>query len=140
LIAQGCSPRFARWYFRHFLKQRSLRRLAQRIANTGNGTINGLEGLSDEEILEELHKGARFVVYGNCISLIIVSIRLNSPICFMRGNESRFVRGLLYSLLAMAIGIWGIPWGVIYTIGGVAVNTAGGTDATAEVTDAIGRS
>jgi|GEM_PF-3812882 len=37
--------------------------------------ISGLEGLSDEDITFELNKGAKFVRYGYCISIILMSFR-----------------------------------------------------------------
>src|SRR5262249_55868361 len=50
--------------------------------------IIGLEGLSDNEIIQELNRGGRFIVYSWCFSALILSFRQNSPIHFIRANES----------------------------------------------------
>lgn len=46
--------------------------------------ISGLEGLSDEDITAELNKGAKFVRYGYCISIILMSHQRESDIHFIR--------------------------------------------------------
>jgi hypothetical protein len=95
--------------------------------------IVGLDGMSDQEFNEELQNGARFVVYSYCISVIILSFKQPSAIHFVRSSESRFVKGLPYTLISFIAGWWGIPFGIIYTIWCIAANSAGGTDVTAEV-------
>jgi hypothetical protein len=99
--------------------------------------IVGLEGMSDEDLEIELGNGARFVVYSYCISVIILSFKQPSAIHFVRSNESRFLKGLPYTLISLVAGWWGIPFGIIYTIWCLAANSAGGTDVTAEVLDAM---
>lgn len=101
--------------------------------------IVGLEGLSDEEINEELQNGARFVLYSYCISVIVLTFKQPSAIYFVRADESRFLKGLPYTLLSLVVGWWGIPFGLIYTIWCVASNSSGGTDVTDEVIGAIGQ-
>lgn len=95
--------------------------------------ISGLQGLSDEDITAELNKGAKFVRYGYCISIILMSFRRESDIHFIRHDQSAFVRGLPYSALSMLLGWWGIPWGLIYTPWMIGVNTMGGRDVTQAV-------
>jgi hypothetical protein len=99
--------------------------------------IVGLEGMSDEDLEIELENGAKFVVYSYCISVIILSFKQPSAIYFVRSNESRFLKGLPYTLISLVAGWWGIPFGIIYTIWCLAANSAGGTDVTAEVLDAM---
>lgn len=99
--------------------------------------IVGLDGMSDEEFDEELRNGGRFVIYSYCISLIILTFKQPSAIHFVRGGESRFVKGLPYTLISLLVGWWGIPFGIIYTIWCVAANSAGGTDVTSDVLDAM---
>jgi hypothetical protein len=99
--------------------------------------IVGLDGMSDEEFNDELQNGAKFVVYSYCISVIILSFKQPSAIQFVRGHESRFLKGFPYTLISLVTGWWGIPFGIIYTIWCIAANSAGGTDVTAEVLDAM---
>jgi hypothetical protein len=95
--------------------------------------IKGLEGLSTEQVSRELERGARFVCYDFCISLLVVTFRRSSGLYFIRGNESALVPGLKYSLLTLLLGWWGIPWGPIYSVGSLAKNFSGGRDVTGAV-------
>ncbi len=101
--------------------------------------ISGLEGLTDDEIVRELNGGARFVVYRSCLSLIILSFRLDSPVHFVRANESTVWHGMYYTMISLAAGWWGIPWGPIWTVACVATNLAGGRDVTTDVLAAMPR-
>ena len=56
--------------------------------------IQGLEGMSASEIQLELQRGARFVVYSYCISLILVTFRRPSEIYFLPAGSSRIRKGL----------------------------------------------
>jgi hypothetical protein len=103
----------------------------------GESEIVGMEGLSDEEIRDELAMGARFVIYSYCISIIILTFKRPSAIYFVRANESRFVKGLPYTLLSLVAGWWGIPFGIIYTIWCVIENSCGGRDVTDEMMGAF---
>lgn len=99
--------------------------------------ISGLEGLTDEEISEELRRGGRFVVYQYCVSLIAVTFLRSSGIHFVRSGESGLGKGVPYSLLSLVTGWWGIPWGPIYTITSLATNLTGGKNVTQEVLAAL---
>jgi hypothetical protein len=101
--------------------------------------ISGLEGLSDEDIHLELSKGAKFVRFGYCISIIVMSFRRESEIHFVRHDKSAFVRSLPFTGLSLLLGWWGFPWGLIYTPWVVGVNCMGGRDVTAEVLEAARR-
>lgn len=96
-------------------------------------SISGLEGLSNEDVHVQLNKGAKFVRYGYCVSLLLVTFRRESDIQFIRYDQSAFLRGLPYTGLSLLVGWWGIPWGLIYTPWVVGVNCLGGRDVTDEV-------
>lgn len=102
--------------------------------------INGLDGLSTSEVNLELQNGAKFVMYHYCISALIVTLRRNSDICFIRSGESRVSKGLGWSLLTFVLGWWGIPWGPIYTIQSLVVNFRGGKDVTPQVLSSLNAS
>jgi hypothetical protein len=95
--------------------------------------INGLEGLTGEQIQAEIERGARFVIFQYCISVIVMTFKRPSEIYFVRAGESAFGKGVGFSLLSFVAGWWGIPWGPIYTIQSLWVNCTGGRDITHEV-------
>jgi len=94
--------------------------------------IKGLENMTDDQINFELQRGARFVVFEYCISIIILTFKRTSAVCFIKQGESAFGRALLYSLISLLFGWWGIPWGPIYTIGSLITNLRGGKDVTGD--------
>ena len=101
--------------------------------------ISGTEGLTGEEIADELSRGARFVVFQYCISLAIVTFRRNSGVHFIRAGRSAFFRGLPYTFVSLVLGWWGIPWGFIFTPVAIFTNLCGGKDVTQEVLASIDR-
>ncbi len=92
--------------------------------------VDGLAGLSDEEILWELRNGAKFVVYHYCVSVIVVSFFRVSQVHFIRSNESAIWRGMKYTLLSLLLGWWGVPFGPIFTIIAIVINLCGGRNVT----------
>lgn len=99
--------------------------------------IKGIEGLTNQQINEELRSGGRFVVYRYTISLVAVTLRRSSDIYFVRSTEKAALKGMSYTLLTLIMGWWGIPWGPIYTIGSLATNLGGGKDVTHEIVNAV---
>jgi hypothetical protein len=99
--------------------------------------IVGLEGLSHEELVQELDRGARFVVYQYCISLLAITFTRGTSIYFVRSDESRLARGLPWTFLSLALGWWGFPFGLIFTPIAVVKNLAGGKDVTNEIVAAL---
>jgi len=99
--------------------------------------IVGIDGLDGEQLEKELSRGAKFVVYEYCISVIVMTFKRSSSIYFIRGGESAFGKGIGFTLISLFLGWWGIPWGPIYTIGSIATNCSGGKDLTEEVLDVL---
>ncbi|MCU4163935.1 hypothetical protein [Carboxylicivirga caseinilyticus] len=99
--------------------------------------IKNIEGLTINDINRELSKGAKFVVYQYCISIIVMTFKRGSNIYFIRSGESssKYIFG--YSILTFLFGWWGIPWGPIHTIGSLATNFTGGKNVTPEVLASI---
>ncbi len=95
--------------------------------------IVGIEGLDGQEVALELERGARFVIYQYCISILVLTFRRPSNIYFVRADESAVMKGLSFTGVSLLLGWWGIPWGPIYTIGSVVTNFGGGKDVTQEV-------
>ena len=103
-----------------------------------NMRIAGIEGLTDEQLAEELECGGRFVFYEYCVSCLIFTLRRPTDIIFLRNDQRGWVRGLPYTLLSLTLGWWGIPWGFVYTPLALANNLAGGCDVTEETCDFLG--
>jgi hypothetical protein len=103
--------------------------------------IIGLEDIhTGPHLQQEINAGGRFVIYSYVISILIMTFRRNSNIYFIRADESRITRGLVFSLLSFLLGWWGVPWGFIYTPIALWTNFQGGKDVTAEVLLALQRS
>jgi hypothetical protein len=92
--------------------------------------LGGSRPLFPEEIRTRVAAGARLVRFEFCFSLILFTIRRQSPIYLTESWQGRYLRGLGYSLLAIMLGPWGVPWGLIYTPWAVWVNLTGGVDET----------
>ena len=78
--------------------------------------IKGLEGLSAVEIQSEIERGAKFVYFTYCFSIIVMTFRRSSDIYFVRSQESAIKYGWPWMVISFLFGWWGIPWGPIYTI------------------------
>ena len=96
-------------------------------------SIKGIEGLSYAALEQELASGGRFVVFEYVVSVLIMSFKRSSDIHFIRAGEGTFGKGLPYTLVALLLGWWGFPWGLIWTPMALVTNFGGGRD----VTDAV---
>jgi hypothetical protein len=101
--------------------------------------IVGVEGMTGPQLKAEIQNGGKFVVYQYCISILILTFRRGSDIYFIRSGESAVAKGLIYTLISLVLGWWGIPWGPIYTIGAFITNFGGGKDVTQAVLASMGQ-
>jgi hypothetical protein len=99
--------------------------------------IQGIEGMKHGELEFELQRGAKFVLFQYCVSVIILTFRRPSDIYFVRQGENALVKGLPFTLLSLVAGWWGIPWGPIYTIQSIYNNSRGGKDVTQAVVNSL---
>ena len=95
--------------------------------------IRGIEGMKAGEVAFEVQRGAKFVLFQYCISVIVLTFRRGSDIYFLKQGESAVVKGFPFTLLSLVLGWWGIPWGPIFTIQCVYNNLRGGKDVTQAV-------
>lgn len=95
--------------------------------------IVGIEGLSAAQLRDEVDRGGRFVVYGWCVSFLVLTLKRSSDITFVRAGHSRVGAGLGWTVLSFFLGWWGFPWGFIYTPMVLIQNLGGGTDVTPSV-------
>jgi hypothetical protein len=93
-----------------------------------------------EEIRACVVAGSRLVRFEICISVLFVTIRRQSPIYLTDSWQDRYLRGFCYSVLALVLGLWGVPWGLIWTPRAIWVNLTGGVDETDKVLSWIERS
>jgi hypothetical protein len=95
--------------------------------------IIGVEGLTNEQVSDEIRRGGRFVLYQYCISILVMTFKRPSNIYFVKAGDGSVGKGIGFSLLTLLLGWWGIPWGPIYTIQSLWVNFRGGRDVTQEI-------
>jgi hypothetical protein len=79
----------------------------------------------------------RWVLYEYCISLIAVTLRRTSRPIYLRPGQYAWLRGLPYVVVSLALGWWGLPWGMIYTPVTIFANLTGGCDITAQVREGV---
>jgi hypothetical protein len=90
-------------------------------------------GMNPSEIRFEIERGARFIVYQYVVSLVVVTLRRNSKIQFIKSGENPALKSLPYTGLSLILGWWGIPWGFIYTPQVLYKNLRGGVDVTESI-------
>lgn len=101
--------------------------------------INGIEGMSYSQLVGEVQTGGKFVIFEYCFSILIMTFKRGSGIYYIKPGESALIKGLPFSLLSLAVGWWGIPWGLIYTPMALITNFSGGKNVTAEVMASLTR-
>ena len=95
--------------------------------------IHGIGTMTQAEIMDELKRGGRFVVYRYCFSLVVVTYRRGTDVYFIKAGESAALRGLKWTLLTLVAGWWGFPWGPIFSVQCLYTNLTGGKEVTADV-------
>ena len=95
--------------------------------------IRGIEHLSPEQLQAELQRGAKFVIYQYCVSILIMSFKRNSPIYFIPAQETASKHSFGFTSISLLAGWWGLPWGPIWTWRTVVSNMRGGIDVTKNV-------
>jgi len=85
------------------------------------------------ELQDELSRGAKFVYFQYCISILVMTFRRPSDIYFVRAGESTVGKSMPFTMISVFLGWWGIPFGLIYTPMCIFTNLSGGKDVTASV-------
>lgn len=101
------------------------------------GAIQGLEGMSNDDVARELDRGGKFVVFQYTISVVVMTFKRTSSVRFVKAGEGTFLASLPYSMLTMLFGWWGFPWGPIYSVMSIFTNLSGGKDVTGDVLAAV---
>src|SRR4051812_3094465 len=95
--------------------------------------IHGVEGMSAENIRDEIHRGGRMVIYTYCVSLLVMTFKRPAGIYLVRAGHNPAAGSWPWVLVSVLFGWWGIPWGPIYTIETIYRNLAGGIDVTEDM-------
>ena len=99
--------------------------------------IKNIDGLTANDLQNEVDRGGRFLYFAYTVSFIIITFKRTSGVYLIRGNENPRSKGLPYTLASFLLGWWGIPWGPKYTIRSVMTNLRGGKDVTDEVMSVV---
>lgn len=100
--------------------------------------VRGIDGMTLEEIRREVEAGARFLVFPYCFSIIVASFQRGSVIHFVHAGDSAAGPRTKYALLSLVLGVWGVPFGWIFTLRCLWVNgVKGGYDVTGETLEAL---
>ncbi len=96
--------------------------------------IKGIEGMTVKDMDIQLQNGAKFVMYMYCVSILVLSFKLDIlMLYFIMPGEPKVKRGITFTLISLVFGWWGIPWGPIWTITALGTNFMGGKDVTDQV-------
>jgi len=95
--------------------------------------ILGIEGMTPHQLQFEIQRGAKFVCYQYCVSVLVMSFRRSSDVYYIPAGQSALTKGLPWTLLSVVAGWWGIPWGPIFTIQSLVTNFGGGKDVTGPI-------
>jgi hypothetical protein len=85
------------------------------------------------ELREYIGRGYRCVRFLRCTSIGFSTIERRSRVYLTENWQERYLRGLGYSVLSLALGPWGVPWGLWLTARSVWINLTGGEDVTEEI-------
>src|SRR3989442_1142313 len=99
--------------------------------------IKGVGVMNAGEINFELDRGAKFVVFQYCVSVLIMTYKRPSKIYFLKPGDNAFIKGLPFIVISFVAGWWGIPWGPIWTAQALATNLRGGKNVTAKVINSL---
>jgi hypothetical protein len=99
--------------------------------------IKNIDGMSADDLQQEVKQGGRFVFYPFTISLIVVTFKRTSGVYLVQGKENKMIRALPYLLVSALFGWWGIPFGPKYTLESIGANLRGGKDVTDEVMETV---
>jgi hypothetical protein len=71
------------------------------------------------------------------ISILIMTFRRVSDVYYIPPSENRITPGLVYSIISLVLGWWGVPLGFIYTPDALYENFTGGINVTGEVVNRL---
>lgn len=106
--------------------------LSQPLLDKGR-PVSGTEGMSIQQIEDDVLRGGRFRIFRYNFSLIVISFQRSSGIYYIRAGHGPGAHAWPWTLLSLVVGWWGIPWGIFFTIQTLYTNCMGGKDVTSEL-------
>lgn len=103
----------------------------------GSKPLPGTEGMTIQQVEDDVLRGGRFRVFPWNFSVIVMSFQRNSQVRYFRSSENPGLPALLWSMLSFCIGWWGIPWGIVFTVHTLWINSMGGRDITEGILTAV---
>ena len=97
----------------------------------------GTEGMSIQQIEDDVLRGGRFRIFRYNFSLIVISFQRSSGIYYIRAGHGPGAHAWPWTLLSLVVGWWGIPWGIFFTIQTLYTNCMGGKDVTSELLSSV---
>lgn len=88
--------------------------------------IRNVRYISDLEVYNRIENGSRLVQYKWIISLIFITYSNNSGFYLINQNEKGIKQGIIYSIITILFGWWGIPSGPVRSIDALKSNFSGG--------------
>ena len=95
--------------------------------------IKNIDGLSANDLQQEVAKGGRFVYFPYTVSLIFITFKRTSGVYLIRSDENAAMKGMPFLLISIFFGWWGIPFGPKYTFESIRHGIRGGQDVTDDV-------
>jgi len=99
--------------------------------------IKNINGLSADNLQNEVNLGGKFIYFVFTISLIVVTFKRTSGVYLIRAGENVVAKGFPFTLISFLFGWWGIPWGPKHTLESIRTNFEGGKDVTDEVMSVV---
>jgi hypothetical protein len=87
--------------------------------------IPGTETMTIQEIASELTRGARFVAFRFCLSIVFFTVSQWSKPHFITCEQNAADVGWPYTLRSLLLGWWGLPFGPISTLLALYTNQSG---------------
>ncbi|MBN2486578.1 MAG: hypothetical protein JXB34_11445 [Bacteroidales bacterium] len=88
--------------------------------------IKNVRGLSDKQIFSVLENGGRLVKYQYVLSIIVMTFSFTSKAYLMRAGEKGLKQSVVFIIITLFFGWWGIPWGPVRSVVALKNNFAGG--------------
>lgn len=107
-------------------------------ATVAPNPIRGAECMPLGDLHRLLTGEHRCVRFECCVSVVVATFHYRTTTYLIGSPQARFWHGLAYSLMALAFGPWGVPWGPILTARAVWANLRGGEDITAHILARLG--
>ncbi len=92
-----------------------------------------VEAMGLAELRDYIRCGYRCVRFVRCVSNGFSTVEKRSRVYLTESWQDRYLRGLGYSFWSLALGPWGVPWGLWRTLESVRTNLTGGEDVTHEL-------